>query len=297
MLEKLKNINKVNISHKKAVVFLIITALLWSAGGLLIKLVNWNPVAIAGGRSLIAAIVMLTVIRKPRMKFSKYMVLGAITYAGTVILFVISNKLTSAANAILLQYTAPIYIALFGTFILKEKTKLLDWITIIIVLMGMFLFFIEKLSAGNMLGNILAILSGICFAFLAIFMRKQKDESPIESVFWGNVLTALIGIPFMVINGLPDTRSLFGILLLGAVQLGFPYILYSVAMKYVTALEGVLVPILEPVFNPIWVLLAVGEKPGVWALIGGTIVVAAIVTRGIIIAVKTSESSEVQNEV
>lgn len=284
-------------SHKKAIVFLVLTALLWSMGGLLIKLVTWNPIAIAGGRSAIAALMMLVVIRKPKMKFSFNLLCGAIMYAGTVILFVASNKMTTAANAILLQYTAPIYIALFGAWILKEKTKLLDWITIVIVLGGMFLFFIDELSQGNLWGNIIAILSGVSFAFLIIFMRKQKDESPIESVFWGNVLTAIIGLPFMVTSGMPDNSSLMGLLLLGVFQLGLSYILYSSAIKHVSALEAVLVPIIEPIFNPVWVLLVVGEKPGKWALVGGLIVIAAIAFRGVIYALKPGIIPVVQREI
>src|SRR5690349_2604828 len=105
MTENLLNSNLKNNSHKKAVVFLVLTALLWSIGGLLIKLVTWNPVAIAGGRSAIAALIMLAVIRKPKMKFGFNMVCGAAMYAATVILFVSSDKMTTAANAILLQYT------------------------------------------------------------------------------------------------------------------------------------------------------------------------------------------------
>lgn len=286
MINNLIFTNNNNSSHKKAIIFLILTALLWSAAGLLIKLVSWNSIAIAGGRSAIAALMMLSIIRRPKIKFNLNLVCGACMYAATVILFVASNKLTTAANAILLQYTAPVYIAIFGAWILKERTRLLDWITIIIVLGGMVLFFFDDLSRGNLLGNILAILSGVSFAFLVIFMRKQKDEAPIESAFWGNVLTALIGIPFMITGGLPDRSSLIGLLLLGVFQLGLSYILYSYAIKHVSALEGILVPIIEPIFNPLWVLIAFGEKPGKWSLVGGFVVIAAIVLRGVINALK-----------
>jgi drug/metabolite transporter (DMT)-like permease len=269
------------IDHKKAILLLIITALLWSTGGLLIKFVSWNPIAIAGGRSAVAAILLLIVIRRPRLKWSLPFIFGAFMYAGTVILFVCSNKMTTAANAILLQYTAPIYIAIFGGLILKEKTTSLDWIIIGIVMGGMVLFFLDDLKSGNLWGNVLAILSGVCFAFLVICMRKQKSESPLQSIFWGNVLTALIGIPFML-GGIPNKSGILGILILGIFQLGLSYILYSSAIKHVTAIEGILIPIIEPVFNPVFVLIAYGEIPGFYSIIGGVIIVSAIVFRGVL---------------
>lgn len=272
----------------RSVLFLVLAALLWSMGGLLIKLVNLNAVAIAGGRSFFAALLMLAIIRKPNMKFNKYKVCGAFSYAGTVILFVMANKLTNAATAILLQYTAPIYVALLGAWFLKERTTMLDWATILIVFGGMFLFFMDEMSPGGLLGNIYAILSGVFFAFVVLLLRKQKDESPVEMVFWGNVITAMIGLPFMY-GTMPDISSLVGIFLLGTLQLGTAYILYALAIKHVTALEAILIPVIEPILNPIWVFLAFGELPGHWAFAGGFIVLVAIVGRSVIITMKSKE--------
>jgi drug/metabolite transporter (DMT)-like permease len=274
-------IKRTNSGHLKAVFFLVATAILWSSGGMLIKLVTWNPLAIAGGRSTVAAIVMLAAMGKPKMKLSLPLIGGALMYSVTVILFVASTKLTTAANAILLQYTAPIYIALFGAWFLKERATLADWITITFVLGGMVLFFLDDLSGGDLLGNILAILSGISFAFTFIFMRKQKDQSPLESVFWGNVISAVICTPFMITGGMPDTSSLLGLGLLGVFQLGVAYILYSSAIKHITAIEGVLITVIEPILNPIWVMLVVHEFPGRWAIVGGCVVVSAVIMRNV----------------
>jgi len=260
----------------------------------LIKSVEWNAVAISGMRSMIAAAIMLAFIRKPNLKFNRFKIGGAFAYVGTVALFVMATKLTTAATAILLQYTAPIYVALLGAWFLKERTTVLDWLTIFFVFGGMFLFFIDEMSPGGMLGNIYAILSGFCFACMVLLLRRQKDESPLESVFWGNVLTAIIGLPFMF-TSMPDTSSWIGLLLMGVFQLGISYILYSLAIKHVSALEAILIPVIEPLLNPVWVFLALGEFPGPWAFVGGIIVLFAIVGRSVIMALKTNQRATSSN--
>lgn len=281
IMAKMKN------DRLRSLIYLVIASLLWSMGGLLIKSIKLNALAIAGGRSFIAALLMLAVIRKPSLKFNRYKLGGAVAYFGTVALFVIANKLTTAATAILLQYTAPIYVALLGAWFLKERTTSLDWAAIFLVFGGMFLFFIDEMTPGGMLGNIYAILSGFCFACMVLMLRKQKDESPLESVFWGNVLTAIICLPFMF-GSTSDTSSWIGLLLLGVFQLGISYILYAMAIKHVSALEAILIPVIEPLLNPVWVFLALGEFPGPWAFVGGFIVLTAIVGRSVVIALKAN---------
>ena len=264
--------------QQRAVVFLLIAALLWSSGGLLIKLITWNPVAIAGTRSAIAALVMLAFRRKMRFNWSFPQLGGAACYAATVILFVASNKLTTAANAILLQYTAPVYVALFSYWFLRERITKWDLLTMVAAVGGMVLFFLDDLTPGGFLGNLVAIVSGIAFAGTALCLRKQKDSSPLESCFIGNVVTFLIGLPFIV-RSMPNATSWLGLVLLGVFQLGCSYILYAEAIKHVTALEGILIPILEPILNPIWVFLLLGERPGEWAIFGGIIVLGAVTLR------------------
>lgn len=266
--------------HNKAILYLIATAVLWSLGGVLIKWVKLNPIAIAGMRSLIS-VIFIAVAFRPKVKFSPVKLAGGFAYAATVVLFVSANKLTTAANAILLQYTAPVYVAILGYWFLKERISKLDWISIFVAFCGMTLFFMDKLSTGNMFGNIIAIFSGIAFAWLVLLMRKQKDESPLDSVIIGNILTALIGVPF-VFGSHIDVSSWIGLLLLGVVQLGLPYVLYAYAIRHVAAIEAILIPVIEPVLNPIWVLLILGESPGIYALIGGIIVIASLTFRSIV---------------
>ncbi len=272
------NISEITPRRSPALVLLALTAVLWSLGGLLIKLVDWNPVAIAGTRSLIAAALILFFIKKPDFRFTFLKFAASFVYAATVITFVAATKLTTAANAIVLQYTAPIYVAILGAVFLREKVRWYDIITIAAVFGGMLLFFIDKLSAGGMLGNILGIISGVFFALVALLLKLQKDDSPLDRIFWGNVMTAIIALPFMF-QSVPDAKSLAGIGLLGIFQLGFSYILFSVAIKNVSALEAVLIPVIEPVLNPIWVALVVHEVPGFYSILGGSLVLTIITAR------------------
>ncbi len=262
--------------HITAVGLLLVTAVLWSFGGVLIKLIGWNPMAIAGGRSALAAAIMLLVIRRRHLNCSFDQIGGAVCYAVNVVLFVVATKLTTAANAIFLQYTAPVYVAILGAYFLKEKVTGFEWLTIVGALFGMALFFFDRITFANYWGNSLAILAGVAFAGMIIFMRKQKSEFPLGSIFLGNILAAIVCLPFMF-GPAPDKVGWLALAALGTVQLGFSYILYSIAIKRVTALEGIMVPMLEPVLNPIWVFLFLGEQPGRWAIPGGIIVIVSAV--------------------
>jgi drug/metabolite transporter (DMT)-like permease len=268
--------NGQRINEKMGLIFMLLgSAFLWSTGGFLIKLVDLSSFQIAGLRSLITASVLLIVIKKPTLKFSLNKILGAIAYASMSICYISATKMTTAANAIMLQYTAPIYIAIFGGWMLKEKATLKDWVTIVFVIGGMVLFFFDDIGGGMLKGNIIAIFSGVALAFNTIFMRRQKDENPLENVFWGCILTFIIASPFSFTK-MPDTKSILGLFLLGIFQLGVSYILYSRAIKKVPALEATFISLVEPILSPIWVFLAVGEIPGLFSVIGGIIVLAAI---------------------
>jgi drug/metabolite transporter (DMT)-like permease len=267
------------LSRRAAVGLLLLTAVLWSTGGLLIKSVDWNPPAIAGARSAIAAVLIAMVLRRPRFSWSATQIGGAVAYAATVILFVLATKLTTAANAILLQYTAPVYVALFGRWFLGERTRWIDWLTIAAAFGGMGLFFLDSLSPEGFWGNAVAIASGVAFAWLALFLRKQKDGSTVESVLLGNILAAVICIPFYF-DGFPTAASDWvALLLLGLFQIGISYICFSIAIKFVTAIEAILIPVVEPILNPLWVFLYIGEEPGAWAVAGGLIVLGAVTGR------------------
>jgi drug/metabolite transporter (DMT)-like permease len=272
----------VNAAHSRSVLLLVCAALCWSLGGLLIKAVGWPPLAVAGGRGAIAAIFLLLTNRRLRFHGSRDQLLGALGYAACTITFCAATKLTTAANAILLQYTAPVWVALFGAWFLGERATRADWLTIAVVLGGMALFFADSLELAHVLGNTIAVASGVCFAGMTIALRRQKDTSATESIILGNIIAFLVGLPWILrAPALPSTGWL-ALVTLGVVQLGVSYWLYARAIKHVTALEAVLIPVIEPVLNPVWVLLALHERPTPLALAGGVIVLGAVTIRAAI---------------
>lgn len=258
---------------------LLLTSLLWSLGGVLIKAVDWNPMAIAATRSAIALPVIIACVGWPGWRFTRLQIGGAIAYAGTVILFVVATRLTTAANAIFLQYTAPIYVAIAAHWWLGERTRRIDWWVIAIALCGIAVFFLDELTIAGMWGNLAAVASGIAFAALVLCLRKDREGSPIAAVILGNAITALLGLPFIFAAKFPAAESWIALALLGTLQLGLSYVLYTIAIKRVTALEATLIPLLEPVLNPLWVMLLLNEQPGPWALLGAVVVIGAVLAR------------------
>jgi drug/metabolite transporter (DMT)-like permease len=269
---------------------MVATAFLWSSAGLFIKVIDWNPFAIAGARSLISSLVLLAWLRRPKFHWSPAQVGAALAQTATMLLFVTANKTTSAANAILLQYIGPVFTAVIGAWILKERARLEHWVAFLFVGAGMVLLFMDKLGGGRLLGNILAVLSGLVFSFHFIFMRMQKDGSPLESILLAHWLTAAIGIGVaLFLPGPVITWQAAGaIAMLGIFQVGVAAILFSVAIKRIPAVFANLIAVIEPVFNPLWVFLALGEAPGFHALIGGVIIVAAVTAASVVSARRTS---------
>ena len=269
-------------SATSANIILIIAALMWSVGGLFIKLVDLSPVAITGTRSIAAALVFLIYLKKPRLYWNRYFIIGVISYAAMMLLYVFSIRLTTAANAIFLEFTAPIYVVILGYYILNERITIFDILSMFVIFSGMTLFFIDELSFYGFWGNIMAAVAGVCLGVVTIMIRKEK-ESAFQIVLMGNILTALVCIPFMF-AGLQETASTdwFIIFVLGIVQLGIPYILYTKALRQVQALDAILVSMIEPILNPFWVYIFVGEKMGEWALVGGVLVLSGSIGRAII---------------
>jgi drug/metabolite transporter (DMT)-like permease len=276
------------MERRKAVRFLVITVVLWSLSGLFIKLLDWHPLAISGARSAIAAAVLWAYVRRPHFTWSLAQVGGALAYVGAQSFFVASTRMTSAANAIFLQYTAPLWVALFGIWYLRERPHAIDWWAMAAIFGGMALFFGDSLTTSAYVGNLLAIAGGICFAWMILFMRKQKDGAPEDTALLGNLAAAVVGLPFIAwawrAGEMPDTQEWVILLFLGIVQLGIPFILYSRAIRSLQAMEAVLIQTLEPILNPLWVFLVIGETPGPWSLAGGMIVLGAVLLRALAVS-------------
>ncbi len=265
---------------KKYILILVLTSVLWSTGGTLIKLMSWNSFAVAGIRSLIAAITVLLITRKFTFRLDKYQWMGALFYAASVILIVTANKYTTVANAVLLTYTSPIYTAIGGYFILKEKVRKMDIASIAVILLGLVLFVADGLGAGHVFGNVIALFAGVTFGLMIVFLRKSRENSPCLNMIWGNIIAFVICIPFM---GKVDvnTRDVGLILVLGVVQLGISYAMYSYAIQGVTALEANVITILEPILGPVWALLFYREMPSKMALLGGLVILFGILLKEI----------------
>ena len=269
------------------------TALCWSIAGVFVKLVDWNPFAIACGRSLVAAIFIAVWLRKAWLRFSMVQVGAAAASAATMLLFIYANKATTSANAILLQYGAPVYVAILGAWILKEKPRAEHWLAFAAIFAGMGLFFMDGLSSGHLAGDIASIVSGLAFAIYFVLMRKQKDGSPLESALLAHIITAVVafGIALFLPAPVFTPKALGAIAALGLVQIGLASVLFAFGIKRVKAVEAILVAVLEPVFNPVWVFLAVGEKPSSNALAGGAIIVTAVVVSTILSVRRDSQAA------
>jgi drug/metabolite transporter (DMT)-like permease len=253
-------------------------ALLWSLAGLFIKFIDWNPFAIACGRSAIAAVFLWLWVRKPRFTFSAPQILAALSNSATMLLFIYANKATTSANAILLQYGSPIYVAVIGSFVLKEKPRAEHWAALAFVALGMGLFFMGGIGGGSLLGNLAAVVAGLTFALYSIFMRKQKDGSPIESALLSHLITAPIAFVACLFLPAPaiSAASVAALLGLGVLQIGLASVFFAFGIKQIAAIDANIIGVIEPVFNPVWVFLFIGEKPGANALLGGAIIIAAV---------------------
>jgi drug/metabolite transporter (DMT)-like permease len=264
----------------RAILYMVTCALLWSTGGIFFKLLPWNAMVIAGMRSLISAGVYVLFMRHQKIAFviNKYSVLSGVFLCGIFIFFIIANKLTTAANAIVLQYSAPIFIIILSSLIFKQRFRKGDIITVAATSLGITLFFLDDLSGGNMIGNLSALLAGVVFASMFVTTGRADDQSRSSGILLGHLIAAIIGIPFIFFFPTPITPTTVAtILALGIFQLGIPYILYGMAARHCSALACALISGIEPLLNPVWVFIFNGEAPGFFALLGGTVVITAVV--------------------
>ncbi|MBK9926734.1 MAG: DMT family transporter [Anaerolineales bacterium] len=266
--------------RRKALLFLVITAVLWSTSGVLVKTLDWQPLAILSARSLFASVVFLVYMRRLPTRFNRWHLLAAGGSILTQFLFITSTKLTTAANAIFLQYTAPIYVVLLGYWFLREKPSRTDWISMFVIFLGLLLFFGDKLNTNGFYGNLLAILSGVTSAVMIVSFRAQKDGAPEESFLIASLFTAIVGFPFVVKETWTITNWSI-IAFLGIFQIGLAFVFFTKAIKHIPALEANLVGTLEPVLNPIWGFLFYGESAGKFALFGGLVVLSGVILSAI----------------
>ncbi len=264
-----------SFNKRKGPLCIIAASVFWSFGGLCIKLIPWGAMSIIGLRSLLAAVVFIIFRRSFKLDISRGNVLAAICLSLTIIFFVLANKMTTAAAAILLQFSAPVFIILINLVCYKTRPRTSEAAAVLVTILGMLLFFADQLEPGGLFGNILAILSGFAFAGLFICNRRA-DVDPQQSALLGFLINATIGLPFVPFQITADPVAWGSVVFMGVFQVGLAYIFFSVGIKSTPALVACLITALEPVLNPVWVALFANETPGPFAIAGGCVIIVTV---------------------
>jgi len=253
-------------------------AICWSIGGLCLKFIPWNAASIIGIRALLAAIVYAIFRKSLKVDLTKGNILAAVFTSATTILFIYANQYTTAAAAVMLQFTSPIFVLLIHFVFYKQKPKLSEALAVIITILGMLLFFADRLDPGQLLGNILALISGLTFAFVFVCNRRT-DTDPEHSIMLAFLINATIWTPFAFFDRSITAEIIpwIFILIIGVVQVGLAYVFFTVGIKDTPALLASLIVAIEPVLNPIWVALFHPERPGRYAIAGGVVIVLTII--------------------
>ena len=267
------------MSRNRAIFEMLLCAALWSIAGIFIKLIPWNSIVIAGIRSLIAGAVMFVYMRYKRIGFTadRRSMLGGLALCCTLTCFVAANKLTTAANSIVLQFTAPMFIVVFSVLFLRKKFSRSDIFAVVLTMLGISLFFFDQLTPGHLLGNCVAIVAGMAFAGYYMSLEGASESERMSAILMAHGLTFCVSIPFIALEP-PELGAapVICIFILGVVQLGIPYVLLGRASGSCPPLACSLLGAVEPLLNPVWVFIFDGEAPGMWALIGGVVVVVTI---------------------
>ena len=273
---------------------MLLCATLWSIAGIFIKLIPWNGFAVASARSLVAGltIAVYMLISRKRFVLSKKTLLAGLLSASVYICFVCANKLTTAANAIVLQFTSPVFIVVFSALLFGTKVKKADVTVVLFTLAGIALCFLDQLRGGYLVGNCVAVLAGMFMAGMYMSVGELEGEERFSGILLGQSFTFLAGLPALIVTKPELTAAaVMSVIILGVFQLGISYILYIKASRYCPPLACCLLGAVEPLLNPVWVMLFDGETPGVLALAGGIIVVGSVTLWCIFARDKAGESN------
>ena len=259
-------------------VCVFLSSLLFSIGGLCMKVIPWSALAINGARNLIgsAVIGLYLLVTRHRLRWNAPVAIGALSTMSVTTLFALANKLTTAANAIVLQFTAPAFVIVFMALIFRVRPTKRDVLTCALVFFGVGLFFVDGLRTGHLVGDLTALLSGVCYAGV-FMMNTAKRADAVSSVFLGQLAAGLFLTPFCLRETDFSAPVLGTVLILGVFQVGLAYLLLSVGIRHTGAVTASLISGLEPILNPIWVALFYGERISRLAILGAVIVVGAIV--------------------
>lgn len=273
--------------QQKGTLLVFLASVLYSLGGICMKGIPWSGMAVNGGRTAIAVVVMAIYLwlTKQKLRWSRWIFLGALAVSGTNILFSVANKMTTAANAIVLQYTAPIFVIVLTAIFLRKRPGRLDLAACAVVFGGVLCFFVESLSGGSLTGDVLALISGVTYA-VVFLLNDLPDGDALSAAFFGHVISAVIGLPFVLQETNFGTTCVVSMLVLGVFQVGFAYICLGEGLKTTPPVTASLVSGLEPVLNPILVALFYPgvDKIGLVSLVGAVIVVGGVIGYNVLLA-------------
>lgn len=264
------------LEQNKGNLYILITALLWSTGGILIKFIPGNAIAINGARSLVALIFFTIYRRGFKIKINKLVLLAGFCLMMTNALYVMANKLTTAGNAIVLQYLAPIFVLIWDSIYHKKAPSKEKVIFVCMAFCGMILFFFDQLDGGKLLGNILAILAGVAFSGV-FFVNSLPESSSEDASMVGFILSFIVSIPFLNQFDYSNTTADIALVALGVFQVGLAYVTFAKGSKLTSPVNASLIGLIEAILNPVWVFIFYGEKVGRFALIGAAIIMCAVI--------------------
>ena len=258
-------------------VMMLMASICFATGGLFMKMIPWNPLAINGARNLIACVVIgiYLLVTRHKLKINPTVLLGAVSLAGVTTMYAIANKLTTAGNTIILQYTAPIWIMVMMYLFFHKKPNRTGIISILIVFAGILCFFFEGLSTGKWLGDLVALLSGVFYAGVFMLNSFEKGDA-LSSVFLGQLICGIVLSPLMRYEADFSTPVVLSVFFLGAVQVGLAYIFFTTGTKIMDPLTASIINALEPILNPVLVAIFYGERLGRLSLVGAVIVICGI---------------------
>jgi DME family drug/metabolite transporter len=286
------------------ILFVLAAALLWSTGGLFIKLSHLNAFELSFGRSFFAAVTVALLTRREGFRLNALTLLSSAFYAALLLLFVLANKLTTAANVIFLQYTAPVYVMLFEPLMFKERFRRADMFVVAACVAGMSLFFVGQLRPQDVAGNLTALASGLCFAFFMLLLRHPHAGrvNRASSVIYGNVLLCIVAGALLLsrtvespvlLTGALTTKDVLIVVYLGVFQLGLAYTLFTLGIaRGMRSLDAAVVAYIEPILNPVWVYIFIGDRPLNWALAGGCVIITAALGHAVTLARRTKKGDK-----
>lgn len=274
---------------------ILAAAILWSLAGVFIKFLDLHPLAIVFYRSLFAALVFMPFVKRRDWRADGTIVVSVLTYTAAISAFVSANKLTSAANAIVLQYTAPIFVFLFAWFALREKIAKPNLFALCVAMIGIVIISLDSAGEPEMAGVALALVSGLLFAGYMINLQRTRDISPVYLTLINNLVCALLLFSLVQGNLALTANQMTMLAVMGAVQLGAPYYLFSKGLRTVSLPEASLIALIEPVLNPLWVALIVGELPSTATVCGGALILFGLGVRYVWPLLATRANAEDKN--